>query len=270
MCEIITRFIEKCNENEISVYNGFVTEGDSFSITLYNPDDLLNYCLQNKINSLVMEKTYRDPEDNSRYDKDTIIMKITDFFNKRKTECPYSIIPDNLPEDYYNKALDQVVEEIENDPLLEDSDQSSKNAEMEEQLESVSFYAFQPGYLISATFDLYSDDDDSMDGDIMSEKDILKKYAKLLIENMKKCHAESRKESERIRKENESVVLQEIEKEVSGNANLIHLRTQKARNEYADRIYAIWYREKGHTWLTKSSVRSIVDLQYVYVTGGKA
>ncbi|MBR1567004.1 MAG: hypothetical protein IJ649_09585 [Oscillospiraceae bacterium] len=272
-------FLDKCELNGISVYNANLYGGEHVSTTLIkldNPNDIIDYCIQNNIKTLFLVKEFKEPVVQPIIEKDVIKEKITDFFNRKKPVYSHSLVPSNITQEFHESLLTDILNgiliEIDNDAIFNEVQiKTSENSSDEEIVESISFYAFNLNCVISATiFSNLDDDCDEEDSDIITEKDILNKYARLVNEKLRGFYSKVRTESDQIRKHTEDTVLKEIEGTVKANPDLVKMQTQKSRNEYADRLYAIWYREKGQEWLTKLAVRSIVDLQYVYVTGGRA
>lgn len=279
MDEESSLFLDKCRSNGISVYNANVFVGDHVTSTLIkfdNPYDIIDYCIQNNIKSIFLVKDYKEPVVREIIEKDVVKEKISDFFRRKKPIYSHPMVPNNISQEYYesllNDLLNSVLNEIDNDTSLNEVQIStSENDSDEEIIESISLYVFNHNCALSATiFSNLTVDCDEEDSDIITEKDILNKYARRVNEKLNGFYSRVRTESEQIRKRSEDTVLKEIENIVKANPDLIKMQTQKSRNEYADRLYAIWYREKGQEWLTKTTVRSIVDLQYVYVTDGKA
>ena len=273
-------FLDKCRVNGISVYNANVFVGDHVGSTLIkfdNPYDIIEYCIQNNIKSAFLVKDYKEPVVRETIEKDVIKEKISDFFRRKKPIYSHPLVPNNISKEYYESLLtdllNSVLNEIDNDTTLNEVQISTSEIESDEEIiESISLYVFNHNYALSATIfnNVTIDCDDEEEKDVVTEKDILNKYARRINEELNGFYSRVKTESEQIRKREEDTVLKEIEDTVKVNPDLINMQTQKSRNEYADRLYAIWYREKGQEWLTKTTVRSIVDLQYVYVTDGKA
>ena len=46
------------------------------------------------------------------------------------------------------------------------------------------------------------------------------------------------------------------------------MKTQKSRNEYADRLYVEWKEDKGndYIWLTRKAIRTLVEKEYYHAT----
>lgn len=266
MNEIISSFVGKCTANGISVYKGSVFEKEHVFVLLDEPEDLITFCVQNGIHSLILHESYSEAES---IDKDDIIEKITRFFENKKAGYPYSPLPHNIQKDYYDIVLSKVIENINRDPIFMEQ---AKFDQMEAVLEAVDFFAIHPNCVVSTTIELDSDAETAAfeSGEMVSEEEVLNRFAHQIIVGLQDRCDEAKKESERLKKAAEDEVLQQIAEEVKENDSLLQLKTQTSRNDYANRLYAVWCREKGHDWLTKGKVREIVDLEYVYVTGGKA
>ena len=65
---------------------------------------------------------------------------------------------------------------------------------------------------------------------------------------------------------NIAVIIAEIKEIIENKPDLVYCTTQKARNEFADRIQIIFQNEKGCDWLTKKQVRSLVEHHYIKLT----
>ena len=279
MDDLLNEFIAECEEKGITIYHGSIPENDQTTVLLHEPKELIQYCEQFELKALFIEAQYAKREEKPVIDQDVIIEKITKYFQKKKQEYPYSSIrfaqtQNNLPLDYYDDVLSQVISEIKKDPdiaKLEQMAQSENNFQPEEVLVCYTCFVLYHGFIISSLIIPNEEDenpDDNSGEDYKTEKEILNKYADRILSFLTDYYQKADEESKRIRKEKEDAVIREIEKTVKNNSSVLSMKTQKARNEYADRLYAVWYREKGHDWLTKTAVRSIVDLQYVYLTGG--
>jgi len=88
----------------------------------------------------------------------------------------------------------------------------------------------------------------------------------IYYQNMLNSKKKQEEEREATKKVYEDSVYKELTSVIKEKVNL-SMKSQKCRKDFADRLHMIWTSEKGHTWLTKTSIRSMVDLQYDRLTG---
>lgn len=174
-------------------------------------------------------------------------------------EYPYSetFLPKHISQDFFLPAWLEALEK------LSQEDFKNEHTEIEDEPIMIEAWAVQAGCRVHIT--VYEKEKDQA-GSSITEKEVLNKYARMIVDRLQVLKTEADKESQRITKEKETVTISEIEEIIRSNKDLAFLSTQKARNEYADRIQIIFQEEKGCDWLTKKQVRALVEHRYVKLT----
>ncbi len=137
---------------------------------------------------------------------------------------------------------------------------------------SITAYALHEGCRVTTlVYSIDEEEDEELDSSRESQitqKDLLDKYARIIVEQLPIREKEAKEESERITKELKDRVFGQITVEIRDNKSLISMKTQKSRNEFADRLYVEWKEDKGndYDWLTKTAIRALVEKEYYHAT----
>lgn len=260
------RFLKELEKHGIKVYEGTILNTEQITIGLNNPEDFIKYCNQFDIKAVIMDIIPIEHETNE-LDRNKIIEKLERWFKKKKSEYPYNYLPQNLPTSYYDDILTTAIDELKRDAVFDEISIQEKNDKEVSEIEYINFKTIHQNCEIHTT--LYPDhenDEETEEIKDHTEEEILEKYARMIIEKLQERYNQSKIDSERIKKEKQDLVFQEIKKTIRENPSLKNMHSQRERYQYADRLFAIWFSEKGEDWLFKKDVRSLVDLLYGYAT----
>ena len=251
-------FFDVCKKKGIHVYTGIVIDMCSTDIGLINVGDFIEYCELNDIKTVFMQYEFRDIEP---IDITDIEDELTEFYSKRFSSYPYSEewLPQHITREFFNPALSKTIDEIEQDRSLYVNEEENED----EPILIRVWASSQSGCRIYTV--LYEEEEDEQE-EFLSKKAVFNKYANRIAERLSNLLQEAKKESARIDKEIKESILAEISEAIENNSDLITMNTQKARNEYADRIQIRYQEERGCNWLTKKQVRSMVEFSYVKTT----
>ena len=191
-------------------------------------------------------------------------LRIINIFNNQLKKPPYSeeFLPKHITMDFFAPALEKTLDELAKDSAfdLPKSKEKSDNEEIDDVV-LIEAWAIHSGCRIHTT--VYEKEDEKED--LITEREILEKYASVIRQRLDSLRNEAQAESNRIEKENEKKVIDEIWKIIC-KSEVIKMNTQKARYEFADRIQILYQEEKGCDWLTKKQVRSLVEYRYTKLT----
>ncbi len=139
--------------------------------------------------------------------------------------------------------------------------------------ESVSLiiaYTSFNGCIVSSYVYFKEIEDDESEEDSEGENDftyytnrsILEKYKKKIEGYLMLARKAALRKSKSIIQEMHNALLQEIKQKVADNPAIPTMKTQKTRNEYADRLYSALHEQEENGWITKKTIREIVDRAY--------
>lgn len=270
-------FYSACEKQGITVFYGMVQPSDS-DVYILGANNFLKYCDVNGIKSIILDMKYDDAENELDINYEECREKISAFFEKKVNAFPYSYLPTHISKDFYSVILDEVLQKMKVEiqqinSINEDANKTDEdNDGDEEKLLSIMAYALHDGCRVKTL--VYSvDEEDNEEQDSSKElqitqKDLLNKYARIIVEQLPIREKEAKEESGRITKELKDRILGQITVEIRDNKSLISMKTQKSRNEFADRLYIKWKEDKGndYDWLTKTAIRTLVEKEYYHAT----
>lgn len=220
---------------------------------------MMEFCEINDIKTVMFDCRYATRQ----YDSiEQIKDKLEEFYKTRVAGYLSGInrLP-HIAAPFYEPVWVNIVDKLEQ----EYSDQSEINPQKdneEEEITQLFVWAFHQGVRIFTEVEL--EKDVSTQQTKPEQPDLLKKYQQMLSSELLNRHMEAYKENQRLERIRQQTILDEIAKEIQMEGIVDSLTTVKARNDYADRICTVWQIERGHEWVTKKAVRSIVELEYAH------
>ena len=270
-------FYSACEKQGIAVFYGMVQPSDS-DVYILGANNFLKYCDVNGIQSIILDMEYDDVEGEPDINYEECREKISAFFEKKVSAFPYSYLPTHISKEFYSVILDEVLQKmkVEIQQIISTNEASNKTDEEkdedEEKLLSIMAYALHEGCRVNTlVYSIDEEEDEELDTSKklqITQKDLLNKYARIIVEQLPIREKEAKEESGRITKELKDRILGQITVEIRDNKNLISMKTQKSRNEFADRLYVEWKEDKGndYNWLTKTAIRALVEKEYYHAT----
>lgn len=248
-------FSEICKDYGIKVFTGIVAEQCPSDIMLTDAANFLEYCRINDIKSIILTFTFNDVEE---LNVEEIKHKLRRFFDNKLEEYPYSelFFPKYITKDFYLPAWLETMKLFEKEGF-------HHQGTVDEDPIAVEAWAIHSGCRISA---VVYEKEEGQAGASLSAEEVLNKYARIIKEKLQIFRAKAEAESQRLIQEHQSVIIAEIKEIIENKPDLVYCTTQKARNEFADRIQIIFQNEKGCDWLTKKQVRSLVEHHYIKLT----
>lgn len=290
MSEFPFGFFYGCKKMNIMLCHGFPTDARRCDFILDDTEDLLGYCLANDIRAVILDVRYPDLND---IDEAQLTDRLRHYYKKRVNELlEYAKWTPNITEEYYLPAwefvLAQMIEELhqlqepehsadsgsdkaacdedwqdeECDEMYQDESDEDDDilADCEEYLdaERITAWVIHGNTRIKTL--LYQAEEDA---NRITGTSMVQKYAGILYQELQKRKARATEEHYKIEQEKQKAVLLRIEQLLLTDPQIETLKTQKARNEYADRLLVKWQMEHGDDWLSKKAVRSLVEREYV-------
>ena len=268
----IIDFWTECEQMGIFAFSGIITPNNS-DILIYEKDRFLKFCAINGIKSVILDIEYDeyDEDEETEINIDECKKVITEYCERTIDEHSSFFLPEHINKDFYAAFLDEVLGNMEKE--IRDINSNSKQfEEKEDKLISITAYALHEGCRVY-TFVYSADDEESennesinIEAEKITKNNILNKYKRLIYEKLPMYRKEAKAESERITKEIKDSAYSQITNSVRNNGKLITMKTQRSRNEFADRLYVQLKEENEYDWLTKTAIRSIVEREYFHLT----
>lgn len=256
-------FKKNCEKNGFIV---FEAEMDYESDCLFlKREDFFKFCSLNKLNTIFLTTVYDEEiEANDEISIDSIKNKLTNYFKNYLKKYSFMFIFEYINEAYYKSILDDALEKADEElaSCIENFTMKENNKDENTVLLINALTIFNGAFVSTHVYDKNDDEEIEYEENSFSEKSFLDRYAGMIVSGIHSKKLEAMKENMRIKNEKRAEALGKIKEDVEKDLSIENLKTQKIRNEYADRIYSKLIMQDDNNWLTKKAIREIVDQVY--------
>ena len=272
--EFLEKFKEMCEKNGIMVYQGIVYEEAADAILEGGEQTVIDYCRCNGIQSIILSLEHDEP---GEIDAETIRTQISNFFEHTVNQYPYNriMLYDGMVEELeiesYKEVLDRTIEQFNLEFNSIQNSQENTFNDTEESIVTIDAWIFHNGYKICVnifdSFDLSEEIEDAERDRFPTEERLATKYFKILKDGLTTYQKELVIERNQEYKEEVENVLSKIRDYAKNYQRLVEMKTQKSRNDLAERLYAKCTLNDQCQWLTKKEVCDIVNEEYMRKIG---
>ena len=252
----LSDLIDDCAGYGIEVFYGRPYQHTSTDFYVEGVQCMMEYCELHDIISVFFDCRFEEVQENFL---EQIKGKLNESYKNRVNSYLFGVnrLP-HIAETFFEPVLKEILKKLEEEYV--EPGKSATESDPEDEITSVYIWAFHQGMRLYTEVEFEREGQE--DTNSPSQKEILEKYKNMLLADLNSRRMESYKENQRIERIKQQAILDEIAQAIQNDNILINLTTVKARTDYADRLCAIWQIERGHEWLTKKSVRSLVELEY--------
>lgn len=269
--EILDNFRKACEKNGITLYEGFIDYKVMDAYLLGGERTVIDYCSRNAIKSIILSLAY---EESLEIDDEIVRERINNQFERLVNQYPYCTMIERTGTEPYQEILSETIEQfnLEIDRIFEDQGETvddNNDLEKEEDISLIDAWIFHDGCKICINIFDSSDviKEDAEQNGLPTERQLIEKYLKILEEGLKARQIELVAEYNRKLKEEMNGVLSKIRDFAKNYQKLVDMKTQKSRNDLAERLYAKCTMDDQCQWLTKKEVCEIVNEEYMRKIG---
>lgn len=265
----LDNFKDKCKKSGIKVYEGFVDDGTVDAILDGGERTVIDYCICNGIKSIILSSESDEP---SEINAEIIRSYINKQFERLTNQYPYNGMIEKAGIGSFKEILNETIERFNLEFNSVFTSQIENSDEKSEDITTIDAWIFHDGCKICVNiFDPFDSSEEITEdvelASLPSEQQLIDKYIKILEEGFKAHQIELVAEYNQKYKEEMNGVLSKIRDFAKNYEKLADMKTQKSRNDLAERLYAKCTMDNQCRWLTKKEVCEIVNEEYMRKIG---